>query len=364
MEKYEIEKLRSLPIEGVAERLGMTVSHHKTLCPFHGDKHPSLSFHQKSNTFKCFVCDAHGDVITLAQKVLGKSFLDTCHWLAQANGIYLEDRQDGNHEGIPTCKREQDQACLSLVECSRDSRKKSPVKKGSTTQTRGFVIPSSKKPPMLDLEFLRGLVSRPTLIREAEAFLFEERHLRPEVIEWIGISSISSPAPCWRFGRRFYDAPSLLIPYRDLDGNIQNVQSRYLGYEQGKPRFRFPSGSSIHVFNLPMLRHLSPGEPLYISEGVTDCLALLSAGHKAIAIPSATLLKPQDLEILKRVPALQQASTPLMLHIYPDQDEAGERLYRQLTGVCTQLGFALIRHQLPEGCKDFSDYYLMKIKNY
>ena len=46
-----------------------------------------------------------------------------------------------------------------------------------------------------------------------------------------------------------------------------------------------------------------------------------------------------------------------MLHIYPDQDEAGERLYRQLTGVCTQLGFALIRHQLPEGCKDFSDYY-------
>ena len=339
MEKYEIEKLRSLPIEGVAERLGMTVSHHKALCPFHGDKHPSLSFHQKSNTFKCFVCDTHGDVITLAQKVLGKSFLDTCHWLAQANGIYLEERQDGNHHSTP-------------------------VKKGSTTQARGFAITSSKKSPRLDLEFLRGLVSRPTLIREAEAFLFEERHLRPEVIEWIGISSISSPAPCWRFGRRFYDAPSLLIPYRDLDGNIQNVQSRYLGYEQGKPRFRFPSGSSIHVFNLPMLRHLSPGEPLYISEGVTDCLALLSAGHKAIAIPSATLLKPQDLEILKRVPALNQASTPLMLHIYPDQDEAGERLYRQLTGVCTQLGFALIRHQLPEGCKDFSDYYLMKIKNY
>ncbi len=346
MEKYEIEKLRSLPIEGVAELLGMTVSHHKALCPFHSDKHPSLSFHKKSNTFKCFVCDAHGDVITLAQKVLGKSFLDTCHWLAQANGIYLKAHPRGDRPPL---------GVHTPIGVPGDLQ--SPVKKGSTAQTRGFVIPSSKKPPMLDLEFLRGLVSRPTLIREAEAFLFEERRLKPEVIEWIGISSISSPAPCWRFGRRFYDAPSLLIPYRDLDGNIQNVQSRYLGYEQGKPRFRFPSGSSIHVFNLPILRHLAPGEPLYISEGVTDCLALLSAGHKAIAIPSATLLKPQDLEILKRVPALNQASTPLMLHIYPDQDEAGERLYRQLTGVCTQLGFALIRHQLPEGCKDFSDYY-------
>lgn len=331
MEKYEIEKLRSLPIEEVAERLGMTVVHHKALCPFHSDQHPSLSFHQKSNTFKCFVCDAHGDVITLVMKFLHKSFPDACHWLATHEGIYPS-------LGVPTDL-------------------KSVVKKGSTTQTGGFVIPHPQHP--LDIEFLRGLVGHPTLIREAESFLYEERHLRPEVIEWIGISSISSPAPCWRFGRRFYDAPSLLIPYRDLDGKVQNVQSRYLGYEKGKPRFRFPSGSSIHVFNLPILRHLSPGEPLFISEGVTDCLALLSAGHKAIAIPSATLLKPEDLEILRGVPSPQNG-TPLMLHIYPDQDEAGERLYRKLTGVCTHLGFTLIRHQLPEGCKDFSDYYLRK----
>lgn len=314
MEKYEIEKLRSLPIEEVAERLGMAVAHHKALCPFHSDQHPSLSFHQKSNTFKCFVCDVHGDVITLVMKFLHKSFPDACHWLATHEGIYLEDHPSRPNPslGVPT--------------------------------------------PPLDIEFLRGLVGHPTLIREAESFLYEERHLRPEVIEWIGISSISSPAPCWRFGRRFYDAPSLLIPYRDLDGKVQNVQSRYLGYEKGKPRFRFPSGSSIHVFNLPIVRHLSPGEPLFISEGVTDCLALLSAGHKAIAIPSATLLKPEDLEILRGVPSPQNG-TPLMLHIYPDQDEAGERLYRKLTGVCTYLGFTLIRHQLPEGCKDFSDYY-------
>ncbi len=331
MEKYEIEKLRSLPIEEVAERLGMAVSHHKALCPFHGDQHPSLSFHKKSNTFKCFVCDAHGDVITLAMKMLGKSFVDTCRWLADNEGVYMSESSSYSRRGS------------------------APPSAGCVSRNK----PQQEHP--LDLEFLRGLVGRPTLIREAEAFLYEERHLRPEVVEWIGISSISAPAPCWRYGRSFYDAPSLLIPYRDLDGRVQNVQSRYLGYEKGKPRFRFPSGSSIHVFNLPILRHLQPGEPLYISEGVTDCLALLSAGHKAIAIPSATLLKPEDLEILRRVPSPQD-NTPLTLHIYPDQDEAGERLYRHLTGVCTELGFALVRHQLPEGCKDFSELYLRKVK--
>ena len=47
MEKYEIDKLRALPIEGVADRLGLKVKKHKSLCPFHADKHPALSFYAK-----------------------------------------------------------------------------------------------------------------------------------------------------------------------------------------------------------------------------------------------------------------------------------------------------------------------------
>ncbi len=33
MEKYEIQKLRDLPIEKVAKEMGMKVEHHKALCP-------------------------------------------------------------------------------------------------------------------------------------------------------------------------------------------------------------------------------------------------------------------------------------------------------------------------------------------
>jgi len=105
------------------------------------------------------------------------------------------------------------------------------------------------------------------------------------------------------------------------------------------------------VFNLPILKLLKPHEPLFLSEGVTDCLALLSAGHKAIAIPSATLLKPQDLEPLR-------ALSPV-LHIYPDNDDAGERLYQQLVSLSLALRLPLIRHDLPAGCKDFSQYWVM-----
>ena len=77
MEKYEIEKLRDLPIEGVAERLGLRVSRHKALCPFHDDHHASLSFKVSKNTFRCFVCGASGGTIDLVMKYLNKDFFHT-----------------------------------------------------------------------------------------------------------------------------------------------------------------------------------------------------------------------------------------------------------------------------------------------
>lgn len=345
MEKFDIQKLRDLPIESVASRLGLTVKKHKSLCPFHQDSHPSLTFNVQKNTFKCYVCNAHGGVIDLAMHVLSKNFLESCQWLANEHNVILTEWQ--------------------------------PAKK------------QPKHEYKLDVEYLQGLVAKPMLNTEAREFLFERRHYNKAVIRWLGISSISYPTPCWRYGKPYYDAPSLLIPYRDVEGNLLSVQSRYLGKtclegntakrsvtgctegaagsENPKkaclegitsiPRFRFPRGSKCHIFNLPILKLLKEGEPLFISEGVTDCIALLSAGHKAIAIPSVTLLNKDDMELLKHYNAFN-------LHIYPDQDIPGEKLYIELTHVATQIGACLTRHRLPEGCKDFSDYWVQSSINY
>ena len=81
MDKYELQKLRDLPIEEVAERLGITVKHHKALCPFHDDKHPSLSFKVSKNTYCCFVCGASGGTIDLVMRHLNKDFKEACRWL-------------------------------------------------------------------------------------------------------------------------------------------------------------------------------------------------------------------------------------------------------------------------------------------
>ena len=116
------------------------------------------------------------------------------------------------------------------------------------------------------------------------------------------------------------------------------------------PRFRFPYGARCSIYNLPVVKMLKPGERLFITEGCSDCWAMLSAGHKAIAIPSTTLLKPEDKQLLADIERQYQVE----FHMFPDQDAPGESLFLQLREILPHL----VHHQLPPDCKDFSEYYL------
>ena len=299
IDQHVIARLDAMPIEEVAERLGMRVNGHVAICPFHDDRHPSLKFNTLRNRYNCYACDAHGGVIDLVRNVRNCGFREACEWLS---GTSFEQ----------------------LLQTPNTTRK-----------------PSIRRYEP-DLEWLSTLVRPRILNEQAQRFLFEERHLDPRVIAWCGLSSIAWPTPCWRYGKPFYDAPSILIPYYDVDGRLMSVQSRYLGEEE-KPRFKFPRGSNCHIYNLPILRYLQPNEELWITEGCSDCWAMLSAGKKAIAIPSATLLKDKDIEPLKG----------LNLHMAPDQDLPGEKLFLALRERLPQL----VHHQLPAGYKDVGAYY-------
>ena len=303
IEQHVIARLEATPIEGVAERLGIQVGQHKAICPFHDDTHPSLTFNTRRNRYRCYVCDAHGGVIDLVRNVRACGFREACHWLGGTSVEQLLNTPDRQ----PIVNR-----------------------KSSDCQF---------KP---DLNWLATLIQPKALNNEAKRFLFDERRLEPRVIEWCCLSSISRPTPCWRYGKPFYDAPSLLIPYFDTEGQLMSIQSRYLGIE-AKPRFKFPIGSNCHIYNLQILRHLAPDEPLWITEGCSDCWAMLSSGRKAIAIPSATLLKEKDLQPLRG----------LNLHMAPDKDKPGEKLFFELRERLPQL----VYHQLPGNFKDFGEWY-------
>ena len=294
MEKYELQKLRELPIEAVAERLGLQVSRHKCLCPFHADSHPSLSFKVSKNTYRCFVCGASGGPIDLVMNYLNKDFKEACRWLSGDNSQFIihNSQFQKNHE-----------------------------------EPRGF-----------DAARFERYFEHPFLNDEARHFLFDERKLDPRVVRWCRLTS-------WKDKQ---GVPWLQIPYYNREGQLVGVQNRNL--TRGVPRFRFPQGSQCGIYNLPILNLLKPGESLFITEGCSDCWAMLSAGHKAIAIPSATLLTKKDIEQLSIV----NCELSIRFEMFPDRDAPGERLFLQLKEVLP----SLVHHQLPPDCKDFSDLYL------
>ena len=405
LDKSTTQRLRSLPVEAVAERLGLRVVHHKSLCPFHDDHHASLSFSPSRNTFRCFVCDARGGTIDLVMRHLNMSFPDACRWLANGTNIIL----DTYRPRTPTVDR----------------------------PARPF-----------DAARYARLFEHPWLSDEARTFLFTERRLNPRVVSWCRLTSWTD-----RQGTHW-----LQTPYFDASGQLIGLQNRNLDYgkqkgdegeetgadnkpwqaveskqeqavesdgkqgqavegdgkqgqavegeqgqgsegkqgqaidgkqgqavegEQGQgsegkqgqaidgkqgqavegdgkqgqgsesreaPRFRFPYGSRCTVYNLPVTAMLRPGEPLFITEGCSDCWAMLSAGHKAIAIPSATLLSQADKALLRDL--AQRLGTSF--HMFPDRDAPGERLFMQLREVLP----GLQHHQLPVDCKDFAEYYV------
>ena len=404
MEKYEIQKLRDLPIEGVAEQMGIKVERHKALCPFHDDHHASLSFSTRRNSCRCYVCMGNSvGTIDLVMKYLGKDFLSACRWLAEVNGVYLEDgrKREGAFSSLSSeassgggSHSEKDSGGSHSGDDSGGSHSgddsggsHSGKDSGGSHSEKDSGGSHSGKSSSFDASKYARFFEHPWLNEAARRFLFEERKIDWRVVNWCRLTSWTDKKGInW-----------LQIPYFDMDGRLIGIQNRNLNYrktptdftdashageakgvaaektptdftddtdspshqtegslqtEPMAPRFRFPYGARCSIYNLPVVGRLKPGEKLFITEGCSDCWAMLSAGHKAIAIPSATLLKPEDKQLLADIERQYQVE----FHMFPDQDAPGEQLFLQLREILPHL----VHHQLPPGCKDFSEYYLFK----
>ena len=144
MDRQQLQMLRQLPIEGVAERLGLRVTRHHCLCPFHDDTHPSLSFLVRKNTFKCFVCGKSGGTIDLVMGVLHLDFLDACRWLANEHNVVLN-------------------------------------------QWKPHEKPQTTKP--FDAARYERYFQQPWINSAAQKFLYQERHIDPRVVRWCRLTS-------------------------------------------------------------------------------------------------------------------------------------------------------------------------------
>lgn len=368
IDKYNIQKLRELDILQVADLLGMGLRNKRALCIHHDDHHPSLAFNVKKNTCHCYSCGFSADTIALVRERLNLGFSEACHWLADHFDVYIGDDRYGNSAKYGNSARYADKCADKKVLTASDRRMASlRAHFAETHVSHGHVATAS-----VDVEFYQQMFRQMHLSESGRRFLFEERLLSPEALKVCHIVSTEQSVCMARVGRGMFDGPSLIFPYFDQEGRLVSVQSRYLGKKKSEsssdmdkvsldeakpddvkpddvkpkeiPRFKFAPGSHRMIYGLDRLKNYPPDEPLLITEGPSDCWTALTLGFHAIAIPSATLFD-------RRFQGLLAGRN---LHIFPDQDEAGLSLYFELKIALP----SLVYHQLPEGCKDLSEYYL------
>lgn len=332
-----LARLKTLSCEDVAEKLNISVKRHRALCFMHDDHHPSLAFlGTDRNSWYCFVCNKGGNAIDLVKESEKCSFVEACSWLCKEYNIEI-----GNN--IPVYKLR---------------KKKIQLKQFHKDEEKPFVK-----------EVALFLIETGELTEKARHFLFDERKLSPEVINDLKIVSIDNGYDVVNKLKAKFDdqilkdsgivanvndklyfrffTPCLLFPYYNQKKELIGLQSRYLGKNKEAPRFQFVSSQKTRLFNLPILNTLRKNEELYISEGITDCMALLSSGKKAVAIPSATILPQLDLSLL----------SDYKLHMFPDNDEAGDKAFVKLQCFFINRSSFLREEKLPVGIKDYSEYY-------
>jgi DNA primase len=75
------------------KRLGST-GRYVGLCPFHQEKTPSFNVNQAHQFYKCFGCDAKGDIINFVMEIDGLTFPEALKVLAERNGIPIPKRTE------------------------------------------------------------------------------------------------------------------------------------------------------------------------------------------------------------------------------------------------------------------------------
>ena len=126
-------------------------------------------------------------------------------------------------------------------------------------------------------------------------------------------------------------SPRLIIPTSKESYLARDTREQIP--EEQKPYSKIKVGS-IHLFNAKALQNAT--NPIFIVEGELDALSIIEVGGEAVALGTTTKVKSL-LELLKT----KKPEQPLIISL--DNDEAGEKAYRELSEGLKGLGIPFYR---------------------
>jgi len=257
----------------IGEFIGTVVSLRKRgndlvgLCPFHGEKTPSFHVHPDRGFFKCFGCDAAGDVIRFVQLHDNLSFVDAMRVLAKRAGVELEAEDP---------------------RAARVRSEKEAIYHANDVAARWFHRVLVEQP---EGEAARAYVARRGITAETIAAF--DLGFAPD--RWDGLVreltregvdlTIAERAGLVKAGQRghydFYRG-RLMIPTRAVTGETIAFGGRLIG--EGEPKYLNTTTTPVYtkgrfLYALGAARRAAQREgAIVVVEGYLDCIALHQAG--------------------------------------------------------------------------------------
>ena len=309
-------------------------------CPFHQEKTASFHVDDNKGFYYCFGCQAKGDAIGFIKETENVNFIEAVEILASEVGLQMPEFDPKSKE-----KADRNKILLEIMEQS----------------VNFFRLTLNSKQGKHALEYLkkRGLYAdaierfeigfAPTDQTILTQKLIDKGYDLDAIIE-TGMSAKSDE------GNRIYDRfrGRIMFPIRDSRGRCIAFGGRSLDpaarakYLNSPETSLFDKGSNL--YNLVSARSaVGRGEPLIVTEGYMDVIALDSGNFNGAIAPLGTAITEKQLQLMWRI-----SPEPI---IALDGDKAGLRAAYRLIDLSLPLlktGKALRFSIMPEG-KDPDD---------
>jgi len=279
------------------------------LCPFHSENTPSFNVNGALGFYKCFGCEAKGDVFKFVQERENLTFPETLKLLAERYGIPMPERHrqdDAESQKRAALFEMQEIAATAFQDNFRGSQ---------GADARKYVEGRNVSKESMD-EFRIGLsdASGQQLIKKLQKFgnaLMEESGL-------VGKREDGS----------FYDRfrGRLMFPIHNEAGKIIGFGGRALRPDD-KPKYMNSPGTPLYnkstvLYNLHRAKtEARKNSRMVLVEGYMDVIGVYAAGIKEVVAASGTAFHSEQVRMVKRQVAQSGNTGRVILNF--DSDKAG-----------------------------------------
>lgn len=292
-------------------------ANYKGLCPFHDDKHPSMSVSPSKGIFKCFSCGKGGNSVHFIMEHEGLSYPLALKFLADKYGIEIEEK-DLNLEEIEEEGRRKDGLFASLEfaknffkerlhghEQGRVVFKPYLKERGireDAIENFGLGLSGLERTDLLNAGMARGFTAQQLFdaglvkkIKEEEGVI--ESNLRDTFIERI------------------------VFPIHNISGKVLGFGGRIIRSDTKAPKYLNSPETSIYekrkvLYGLHQAKNaIRKADRVYLVEGYMDVISLSQSGVENVVAVSGTAFTEEQARLLKRF----TKNTVLLF----DGDEAG-----------------------------------------